>query len=805
MDCLSRAAVAISDELVSFITQVVNLFLDGNASMGWFGVGVAGGSEAILHSVNHLIEACGDDVGFSVLLVDFKNAFNLVDREVMLHKVRLRCPAISHWVEFYYSNPARLYWGSTLYGRAKECSRVLELIMKDGPGCGQHLNVDKTEVAKERPSKQACRVAKTIGLMDAIAKINDPQCELLLLRSCAGISRLYFTMRTCPSCVFESAQRSFNVALRSSLKRIVTASGLGFGDWQWRLATLPFAFRGIGTKLLRHTVIVSPGLIFDDALFVFNTSMETNLLKSTFSLSPRQMALWTSQSEDHTSDWLRTVPISGLGQTMNGKTYRYVLCYRLGILLFSISKPCSTCSRVFVGDIYGNHVVSYARIIGIKHHHNVVRDTLVDICYRSRILAGKEVDIGLDEGCDKPLCPADMLLYSWDGGLDVCVDLTRSSPLTQTGMVNFVPGREVFDAAQRKCDKYMAKCAAIGYGFLPFSFSYLGELEADVVTLLKRIRKISMAQDIGARAAVHIFNRISFAIAKWDKLNYLEHPLPPVLVAPEGQQVAPEIIAAHTAWIKGSKEIDGLMLMTMEPEIKRNLENLHAYEMKKGSQLAVNELHAMLKLHEQTLTLPKNNAPALHAIRAGKVQKEDDMPSVFSRVAEEEKECSLWSWWFSQTTLPKSFWDYALETAARILNMVPTKKVEKTPYENKVLVAWNAEFLENSLINQEASGSLKDLEIIQEEDTHPSIDTSLNHKEDDLEIDEPQSDIIPIRRSTRTQRPTNRMCLYIDAEEHELGDLGEPANYKVALLDPESDKWLNAINVEMQSMKGNEV
>nr|GFB77138.1 retrotransposon protein, putative, Ty1-copia subclass [Tanacetum cinerariifolium] len=119
----------------------------------------------------------------------------------------------------------------------------------------------------------------------------------------------------------------------------------------------------------------------------------------------------------------------------------------------------------------------------------------------------------------------------------------------------------------------------------------------------------------------------------------------------------------------------------------------------------------------------------------------------------------------SQTTLPKSFWDYA-----RILNMVPTKKVEKTPYEvwhgkapklsylkvwgcealvkrdtltkpdklepksikcifvgypkktmeysfyyppeNKVIVARNAKFLENSLIDQEASGSLEDLEII---------------------------------------------------------------------------------------------
>ncbi|GJW99409.1 zinc finger, CCHC-type containing protein [Tanacetum coccineum] len=185
------------------------------------------------------------------------------------------------------------------------------------------------------------------------------------------------------------------------------------------------------------------------------------------------------------------------------------------------------------------------------------------------------------------------------------------------------------------------------------------------------------------------------------QLNYLEQPLPPALVAPAGQHVTPEILAAHTAWVKGSKEIAGLMLMTMEPEIQRNLENLHANDMLKelkalfaqqaeqellqttrdfhackqeeGQPVSsyvlkmkgyidnleclghpvtlglamsliliglrkefdgfvqnynmhslgktVNELHAMLKLHEQTLNLPKNNAPALHAIRAGKVQK----------------------------------------------------------------------------------------------------------------------------------------------------------------------------------------
>ncbi|GKF17904.1 hypothetical protein Tco_0062822 [Tanacetum coccineum] len=149
-----------------------------------------------------------------------------------------------------------------------------------------------------------------------------------------------------------------------------------------------------------------------------------------------------------------------------------------------------------------------------KYRHNVVRDTLVNIYFRSGISVVKEVDIGLDKGCDRLLRPTDMLLYSWNRGLDVCVGLTGSSPLTQTGMADFVPGRVVINAAQRKCVKYMSKCAAIGYGFLPFSFSSLGELEEDAATLLKRIQKFFMVQDIEARAAIHIFNKISYAIAK---------------------------------------------------------------------------------------------------------------------------------------------------------------------------------------------------------------------------------------------------------------------------------------------------
>ncbi|GJX95661.1 zinc finger, CCHC-type containing protein [Tanacetum coccineum] len=58
-----------------------------------------------------------------------------------------------------------------------------------------------------------------------------------------------------------------------------------------------------------------------------------------------------------------------------------------------------------------------------------------------------------------------------------------------------------------------------------------------------------------------------------------------------------------------------LILISLRKEFDSFVQNYYMHSMRK----TINELHAMLKLHEQTL--PKNNAPVLHAIRAGKVQK----------------------------------------------------------------------------------------------------------------------------------------------------------------------------------------
>ncbi|GJV76696.1 reverse transcriptase domain-containing protein [Tanacetum coccineum] len=44
-----------------------------------------------------------------------------------------------------------------------------------------------------------------------------------------------------------------------------------------------------------------------------------------------------------------------------------------------------------------------------------------------------------------------------------------------------------------------------------------------------------------------------------------------------------------------------------------------------------------------------------------------------------------------------------------------------------------------------------------------------------------------------------------EVEEHSLGDLNEPTSYKATMLDEESNKWIDAMNAEIQSMMGNMV
>nr|GEU78592.1 hypothetical protein [Tanacetum cinerariifolium] len=146
------------------------------------------------------------------------------------------------------------------------------------------------------------------------------------------------------------------------------------------------------------------------------------------------------------------------------------------------------------------------------------------------------------------------------------------------------------------------------------------------------------------------YRQLRIVLSIEDKLNYLEQSTPPAPVAPadsvclesragassdyerfhscrqeEGQSVSSYILK-----MKGYIDNLGrlrhhvklglgvsLILIGLRKEYDGFLQNYNMHSMGK----TVNELHAMLKLHEQTL--PKNNAPDLNAIRAGNPKRKN--------------------------------------------------------------------------------------------------------------------------------------------------------------------------------------
>ncbi|GJW73480.1 retrotransposon protein, putative, ty1-copia subclass [Tanacetum coccineum] len=197
-----------------------------------------------------------------------------------------------------------------------------------------------------------------------------------------------------------------------------------------------------------------------------------------------------------------------------------------------------------------------------------------------------------------------------------------------------------------------------------------------------------------------------------------------------------------------------------------------------------------------------------------------------------------------RSTLLISFWGYALETVAYILNLVPTKKVSKTPFEmwkgkrpslgyikiwgyevfvrreaqdklnarsekylfvgypkesfgylfykpkdNVVFVARRGVFLERDIISKEDSGSKIDLEEIKE---------SVN-EEPIVNTDSQQEVVTPVEPNDGFHIEEDKIS------DSTLSELDKPTNYKEAMASPEAAKWKEAMKSKIQSMYDNQV
>ncbi|XP_052626824.1 uncharacterized protein LOC128133428 [Lactuca sativa] len=163
---------------------------------------------------------------------------------LLVHKIRDNCKLLLH--AWYLDD-------GTVIGDSEEVARVLNIIWLHGPSLGLELNIKKTKIfwpscdgrklradlfptGIGRPSLGVKllgggggaisrdagfisglamkRAVNAVDLMGLLLQLCDPQSELLLLRSCMGIAKLFFGLRTCQPIHIEEAALSFDKGLR---------------------------------------------------------------------------------------------------------------------------------------------------------------------------------------------------------------------------------------------------------------------------------------------------------------------------------------------------------------------------------------------------------------------------------------------------------------------------------------------------------------------------------------------------------------------------------------------------------------
>ncbi|GJS21970.1 hypothetical protein Tco_0450602 [Tanacetum coccineum] len=282
--------VVIKRRLVSKVAS----FVIGNSMNTYlqdfqFGVDIPSGYEAVLHSVNRLIEFYYDDsVLWSCHEVQQGDPLGPLLFDLALHPLVY---AINQSCEL--TLQAWYLDEGTIIGDTLMVTKALEIIMTDALTRGLFLNVDKIELF--RP------VEDPRGRMESVFPIN-------ISRPLNGVKLLGGSVSLDAVLSLLEVQVEFYQALHASLERIVTASGPGFGDWQWRLATLSIKFGGLGilsagdifsytflssrlqmsslhAKISSKTGIVSHGYSFQYALAAFISTCNINALSVTTNAS----------------------------------------------------------------------------------------------------------------------------------------------------------------------------------------------------------------------------------------------------------------------------------------------------------------------------------------------------------------------------------------------------------------------------------------------------------------------------------------------------------------------------------------
>ncbi|KAL8233414.1 hypothetical protein R6Q59_019514 [Mikania micrantha] len=230
-------------------------------------------------------------------------------------------------------------------------------------------------------------------------------------------------------------------------------------------------------------------------------------LEVNFNISPRQKAVLECLQAPHAQDFLRVVPIDGLGQHMSALEYRAILKYRLMIPLFPTDAPCPVCHKVYL-DSFGEHAV----------HCKELSEMLCVMFLNGQTFLLKRTKGGPRKLFNKSargrstLWPADILVFGWEGGKHSCVDLTGVSPLVGLSDTGFVASHAALKAESGKVAKHEKACLENQHVFTSVAFDTFEVLVPKAVNFLNRVQRVMYSNITAPMHRKIVFSRIGFTI-----------------------------------------------------------------------------------------------------------------------------------------------------------------------------------------------------------------------------------------------------------------------------------------------------
>jgi hypothetical protein len=573
------------------------------------GVGIPNGCDAIVHAVNRVVEENKHDEDIVLMKVDFKNAFNLIDRKTFIRQVRSICPEILPWVAKIYSQKSIMYVGDssfacsqdvqqgdplgsflfslalqplilrikekfpdllfngwylddgTIVGKKNTVVDFANFTIEEGPNYGLVFNKSKCEIWWPKspvllpgsfqtrnlfPKGFQCfddseisLLGSCVGSGDAVNKVlekrvekleqifqelktlDNPQVSLLLLRSCFGLPKISFALRTLHVSMVLKAIDKFDRIIESAITNILgftpsttqldqirlpCGDGFpGFGISQARMtancAYLASSIQTLETQshLLGKQLEIQPlGLkslqdinsFLEQEQQVQLHTMQDNSknlqhvlyhklaivsLKSlcfNIGSSDRELARITACRMPHSGTFLKVLPNAFLGRSF-GKIEFQALCrYHLGEQMYPSAIKCKRgCGALC--DVYGDHSVVCAKNGYLIRRHDAIRDVLVQQCHYAGVQVIVEQRDIFDHNSQKP---GDISILNYHDNKDLLVDFTVTSSLQNVKQAASVVGWNAAKAEEMKFKKYKESLSTLTTQmmFTPFAFETFG-------------------------------------------------------------------------------------------------------------------------------------------------------------------------------------------------------------------------------------------------------------------------------------------------------------------------------------------